>query len=121
MATSRSATDGAHFLGVAPGACAGPVPTDEALNQEAALVILGDPGAGKSTLPKHLALHLARDGDGPLPILLPLNAYAEALERDEIGLQTYLARYYATRRSELVGVGALFDETLTKRQGNHEP
>jgi len=101
---------------IAPAESAGPIPIDEALNKEAALVILGDPGAGKSTLLKHLALHLSRDGDGPLPILLPLNAYAEALGREEIGLQAYLARYYAARRSELAGVEALFDEALAKGQ-----
>jgi|GEM_PF-4333497 len=50
---------------VAPGESAAPRPIDEALNREDALVILGDPGAGKSTLMKHLALHLARDEDGP--------------------------------------------------------
>jgi formylglycine-generating enzyme required for sulfatase activity/energy-coupling factor transporter ATP-binding protein EcfA2 len=106
-----------HLEGmIAPAESAGPIPIDEALNKEAALVILGDPGAGKSTLLKHLALHLAREGDGPLPILLPLNAYAEALGREEIGLQAYLARYYAARRSELAGVEALFDEALAKGQ-----
>jgi formylglycine-generating enzyme required for sulfatase activity/energy-coupling factor transporter ATP-binding protein EcfA2 len=95
---------------------AGPMPIDEALNKESALVILGDPGAGKSTLLKHLALHLARDGDGPLPILLPLNAYAEALQREEIGLQAYVARYYAARRKDLVEIGALFDRALAEGQ-----
>jgi len=103
---------------LAPAESAGPVSIDETLNKEAALVILGDPGAGKSTLIKHLALHLARhgEGDGPLPILLPLNAYAEALGREEISLQAYLARYYAGRRKELEGVGALFDAALAEGQ-----
>jgi formylglycine-generating enzyme required for sulfatase activity/energy-coupling factor transporter ATP-binding protein EcfA2 len=106
-----------HLEGMlAPAESAAPLTIDEALNKEAALVILGDPGAGKSTLLKHLALHLARDGDGPLPILLPLNAYAEALRREEIGLQAYLARYYAARRKDLAGVGALFDEALREGQ-----
>jgi formylglycine-generating enzyme required for sulfatase activity/energy-coupling factor transporter ATP-binding protein EcfA2 len=109
---------------LAPVESAGPLPIDDALNKEAALVILGDPGAGKSTLLKHLALHLARgaggdegeDGSGPLPILLPLNAYAEALQREDVGLQAYLARYYTTRRKELDGVEALFDAALAQGQ-----
>ncbi len=101
---------------VALGESAAPMPIDEALNREEALVILGDPGAGKSTLMKHLALHLARDEDGPLPILLPLNAYAEALQREEISLQAYLARYYASRRKDLAGVEALFDRALAEGQ-----
>ncbi|HET91329.1 MAG TPA: NACHT domain-containing protein [Chloroflexi bacterium] len=101
---------------VAPGESAAPMPIDEALNKEGALVILGDPGAGKSTLMKHLALHLARDEGGPLPILLPLNAYAEALQREEISLQAYLARYYAARRKGLAGVEALFDHALAEGQ-----
>jgi len=101
---------------LAPAEGAGPLPIDQALNKEAALVILGDPGAGKSTLLKHLALHLAHDQEGPLPILLPLNAYAEMLQREEMGLQAYLARYYAARRKDLEGVGTLFDEALCKGQ-----
>ena len=71
-----------------------PVPADEALGDAPALVILGDPGAGKSTLLKVLALALARQEDGPLPILVPLNAYAAALEREEISLHDFLAALF---------------------------
>lgn len=106
-----------HLEGMlAPAESAAPLPIDEALNKEPTLAILGDPGAGKSTLLKHLALHLARDESGPLPILLPLNAYAEALQREEIGLQAYLARYYAARRKELEGIEPLFDVALAEGQ-----
>jgi energy-coupling factor transporter ATP-binding protein EcfA2 len=106
-----------HLEGLlAPAEGAGPLPIDAALNKEAALAILGDPGAGKSTLLKHLALHLARAPEGPLPILLPLNAYAEALQREEVGLQAYLARYYAARRKELEGIATLFDAALAAGQ-----
>ena len=106
-----------HLEGLlAPAESAGPLPIDAALNKEPALAILGDPGAGKSTLLKHLALHLARAQAGPLPILLPLNAYAEALQREEIGLQAYLARYYTARRKELEGIAALFDAALAAGQ-----
>jgi formylglycine-generating enzyme required for sulfatase activity len=51
-----------------------------------------------------------------LPILLPLNAYAETLQREEISLQAYLARYYAARRKELEGIEALFDAALAEGQ-----
>ena len=63
--------------------------TDQALADAPALVILGDPGAGKSTLLKVLALALARQAEGPLPILVPLNAYAAALEQGEISLHDF--------------------------------
>jgi len=106
-----------HLEGMlAPLESAAPLAMDEALNREPALAILGDPGAGKSTLLKHLALHLAHDPAGPLPILLPLNAYAEALQREDVALQAYLTRYYAARRKELEGLGALFDAALAQGQ-----
>ncbi|MCA8950631.1 MAG: SUMF1/EgtB/PvdO family nonheme iron enzyme [Planctomycetes bacterium] len=35
-------------------------------------VVLGDPGAGKSTLARHLAWELAGEPDGPLPVYVPL-------------------------------------------------
>ena len=65
------------------GRHAAPVPVEEALRSEPAVVVLGDPGAGKSTLLKVIALALTEQPDGPLPILLPLNAYAAALEQGD--------------------------------------
>ncbi len=93
-----------------------PVPADEALGQAPALVILGDPGAGKSTLLKVLALGLARLDDGPLPILLPLNAYADALAREETSLHQFLATYFATRQHCLKDLAPLFDAALAAGQ-----
>jgi len=93
-----------------------PVLADEALATAPALVILGDPGAGKSTLLKVLALALSRQPDGPLPILVPLNAYAVALQGGEISLYDFLARYFATRQHRLSGLRSLFDAALTAGQ-----
>jgi formylglycine-generating enzyme required for sulfatase activity/energy-coupling factor transporter ATP-binding protein EcfA2 len=95
---------------------AGPLLADQALGQALALVILGDPGAGKSTLLKVLALALARQPEGPLPILVPLNAYAAALEQGELSLHDFLVRYFATRQHCLKNLGPLFDAALQAGQ-----
>ena len=93
-----------------------PVLADEAIAVAPALVILGDPGAGKSTLLKVLALSLARQTEGPLPILIPLNAYAAALAKEELSLHAFLARYFATRQQCLSNLGPLFDAALAAGQ-----
>jgi formylglycine-generating enzyme required for sulfatase activity/ethanolamine utilization microcompartment shell protein EutS len=92
-----------------------PVRIEQALKTDPAVVVLGDPGAGKSTLLKVLALALADEpGDEtlPLPILLPLNAYAGRLQQGELNLSQFLGDYYATRQRKLGRVGALFDHAL---------
>jgi formylglycine-generating enzyme required for sulfatase activity len=93
-----------------------PVAAGEALGEAPALVVLGDPGAGKSTLLKMLALALARQEEGPLPILVPLNAYAAALEREEISLHDFLAVYFGSRQRRLNALGPLFDAALAEGQ-----
>ncbi|MGE3536579.1 MAG: NACHT domain-containing NTPase [Candidatus Tectimicrobiota bacterium] len=94
-----------------------PVPVDVALHSQAAVVVLGDPGAGKSTLLKVLALALAEQPDGPLPILVPLNAYARHLQQHgACPLQQFLGVYYASRQQQLQPVGALFAQALQARQ-----
>jgi len=98
------------------GATGEPVPVDEAVAAAPALVILGDPGAGKSTLLKVLTLALAREPEGPLPILVQLNAYAEALRREECNLHDFLIRYFATRQHCLNDLGPLFDAALRAGQ-----
>lgn len=93
-----------------------PCPIEQALKTEPAVVLLGDPGAGKSTLLKIVALALAGQERGPLPILLPLNAYAHRLQRGEISLGRYLGDYYAARQQKLAPVGQLFAQALAERQ-----
>lgn len=77
-----------------------------------ALVILGDPGCGKSTLMQLLALRAARDGrlgaagrvlagegnGGLLPILVRLAAYdAHLKECENAPLRAFLSRYWVTK------------------------
>ena len=94
-----------------------PVPVEVALQTAPAVVVLGDPGSGKSTLLKVLALALAAHPDGPLPILLPLNAYARRLmQQGELSLSQFLGDYYASRQHKLERVGELFHQALTDHQ-----
>ena len=93
------------------------MPVEVALQTAPAVVVLGDPGSGKSTLLKVLALALAAQPDGPLPILLPLNAYARRLmQQGELSLSQFLGEYYASRQHKLERVGELFHQALTHHQ-----
>jgi hypothetical protein len=75
-----------------------PQPVLELLQRHNGLIILGDPGAGKTTFLKYLTLQLAQ-GQGTelglghrLPVLLPLSAYANAHPR--VGVSWYEALAY---------------------------
>jgi formylglycine-generating enzyme required for sulfatase activity/energy-coupling factor transporter ATP-binding protein EcfA2 len=94
------------------GTASAPVQIEAALREKNRVVILGDPGSGKSTLLKHLALRLAKETAAPLPILLPLNAYARALAQKDLNLQNYLVEYFAGRAEGVAALGPLFKEAL---------
>ena len=93
-----------------------PLPIEQALAEKPRVVIIGDPGSGKTTLHKHLALRLAAEDNAPLPILLPLNAYADALNRSDHNLQDFFADYYAARAQAVKNIGALFDSAIQQGQ-----
>ncbi len=94
-----------------------PQPVLEILQAHEGVIILGDPGAGKTTFLKYLALQLAHGKgkelglDGRLPVLLPLSAYANALKERDVRLDAFIARYFA----ETVGdapIGQMLEDAL---------
>ena len=93
-----------------------PVRVEEALNQNNRLVILGDPGSGKTTMLKYLALTLTRNKDSLLPILIPLSAFARALLRHDCSLSSFLPEYYAGHSVDVASLGPLFDYAISQGQ-----
>ncbi len=95
-----------------------PRPVLELLRQADGLIVLGDPGAGKTTFMKYLALSLA-SGRGEelgletrLPVLVPLSAYATALADGDIALGKFIARYAKGR-----GLDFALDALITAALG----
>jgi hypothetical protein len=92
-----------------------PVQVEAVLAEHPALVILGDPGSGKSTLLKHLALDAAKnfDREKRLPILLPLAAYAFALQKNpQLSLRDFLPEFYKGMQEFPENPSALFYDAL---------
>lgn len=77
------------------------LPVEQWIKDQQALVILGDPGSGKSTSMKRLALGLAQRENAPLPILLPLNAYSKELDKHPCSFEDYLSDYFDCKRTQL--------------------
>jgi formylglycine-generating enzyme required for sulfatase activity/energy-coupling factor transporter ATP-binding protein EcfA2 len=94
-----------------------PVRIEEVLGKESRVVVLGDPGSGKSTLLKYIALRLASEANAPLPILMPLNAYARFLNSgEELNLQAYLPRYFASQAQGISNLEPLFESAILNGQ-----
>ena len=94
-----------------------PIPLLQVLQNHSGVIVLGDPGAGKTTFVKYLALRLAR-GEGTkiglkdyLPILLPLAAFANALQTRDIRLDDFIAEYFAGIGADLP-IGPMLTEAL---------
>jgi formylglycine-generating enzyme required for sulfatase activity len=84
-----------------------PQPVLQLLEEKSGLILLGDPGSGKTTFLKSLALELSLGRAaspslaGRLPVLVPLSAYANALARRDVPLGTFLSAYFKERGFEL--------------------
>ncbi|MBK7449662.1 MAG: SUMF1/EgtB/PvdO family nonheme iron enzyme [Anaerolineales bacterium] len=94
-----------------------PVPLLNVLKNYSGVIVLGDPGAGKTTFVKYLAVRLAR-GEGAdmglkdyLPILLPLAAFANALQNKDTRLDDFIAEYFSAIGSDLP-IGPMLGEAL---------
>lgn len=96
-----------------------PIPAIQLLQQNSGLVVLGDPGAGKTTFLKYLALHMAqglhaRVGmEQRIPFLLPLSAYANRLANGSVSLDTFIFEYYRGL-DDSIAVGPILKQALER-------
>lgn len=90
----------------------------EALKEQRAAVILGDPGSGKSTLLRWVMVEGARsllNGDrGPIPVFTAVGDFANAwLKRKKEGQSLTLRDYLRSRvETECAGMGAILSSAL---------
>lgn len=92
------------------------VQVDDIIGKQSKVVILGDAGSGKTTLLKNFALNLAKQENAPLPILVPLSAYAESLARADRNLQQFFGDYFSGRAQGISNLEPLFDAVLSQGQ-----
>ena len=73
-----------------------PVPLLELLPRYSFLIILGDPGSGKTSFLRFLALRMAMHGgrEARLPVLIPLSAYAKSLAARDVRLDEFIGEYF---------------------------
>jgi energy-coupling factor transporter ATP-binding protein EcfA2 len=92
-----------------------PVDPQKALRNHDRMVILGAPGAGKSTMLRYIAHCAADDDNGPVPILITLRDYATELSQDSTLSLREFALKKVTDRDEVLLRELLADAIEKKR------
>ncbi len=99
-----------------------PIAVLDLLRDQDGLVILGDPGSGKSTFVKWLAVNLAEMASNPnvdrlglgdrIPIVIPVRAYAMALATRDIALVDFFMEYYRSHLDSHLRLDDVFGMAL---------